>query len=145
MVNELIFRKTIMLDAPASTVWKALTDPQQTKQYMFNCEVVTDWQPENPIIWKGAQDGIVYVKGIIKKVIPGKYLEYTTFDPRSSIKDDPENYLTVTETLEEQDGKTKLTVTDGDFSKVEQGEKRYHDTIGGWDHALSGLKKLVES
>ena len=145
----LIVRNTITIDAPASKVWNALTNPVETKKYMFGCETVSDWKKGSPLLWKGEYEGkaMVFVKGTIVDIIPGKFLAYTTIDPNSGIPDIPEKYLTVTYTLEESRGRTVLTATQGDYAKVGDGEKRYKETVngGGWDPILKAIKTLVET
>jgi uncharacterized protein YndB with AHSA1/START domain len=148
-MNSLIVKNTITINAPVSKVWDALVNPQQTKKYMFGCEAVSDWKPGSPLLWKGVFDGkeLVAVKGTVVSIQPEKYLEYTTIDPNNpAIKDVAENYLTVTYDLKPVDGHTLLTVTQGDYAKVADGQSRYNDTIagGGWQSVLDQVKKLVE-
>jgi uncharacterized protein YndB with AHSA1/START domain len=144
-----IVTNSITIDAPAAAVWDALVNPIKTRQYMFGCEPITDWQPGSSLLWKGVFDGqeLIAVKGEIVKIEPPKYLEYTVIDPNGTIPDVPENYLTVTYTLTEKNGQTEFTTTQGDYSKVAEGERRYQDTIaeGGWGGILEQIKKLVES
>jgi uncharacterized protein YndB with AHSA1/START domain len=148
MGKPLIVKNNITINAPASKVWDALTNPEQTKKYMFGCETVSDWKPGSPLEWKMNHQGqeLIAVKGEIIDIRPGKFLAYTTIDPNSGIADIPENYLTVTYELEEKDGWTVLTTTQGDYSKVGDGEKRYAETVegGGWEPILVQIKKLVE-
>ncbi|MFX1253246.1 MAG: SRPBCC domain-containing protein [Promethearchaeota archaeon] len=147
MKNELVVKKTVELKADISKVWEALTNPELTKKYMFGCEVISDWEVGSSIIWKGLSEGKerVFVKGNIINVILGKRLEYSTFDPNSDLEDVPSNYTVVTYDLSPKDKNTILSVAQGDFTNVVEGEKRYQDTIKGWDFALSELKKVVES
>jgi len=149
MSQPLIVKSEIKIQAPASKVWDALVNPEQTKKYMFGCETVSDWKKGSPLLWKGVFDGIelVAVKGDIVEIIPGKHLAYTTIDPNSGIEDIPENYLTVTYEVEEKNNETLLTVTQGDYSKVGDGDKRYEETVagGGWMPILVEIKKLSES
>jgi uncharacterized protein YndB with AHSA1/START domain len=150
MSQPLIVENIITLRAPAAKVWNALTNPAETKKYMFGCEALSDWKEGSPLIWKGTFNGVelVAVKGTIKKIQPGKYLEYTVLDPNNpAIPDLPENYLTVTLDLEEQDGQTLLTATQGDYSTVADGANRYKHTVdgGGWAPILDAIKKLVET
>jgi uncharacterized protein YndB with AHSA1/START domain len=145
MSNELIVKKEIILNAPISKVWDALTNPEKTKAYMFNCKVVTDWKVGSPIIWKGAEDEKEYVKGNILNYEKEKLLEYITFDPNSETKDDPDNHLSVKMQLVPEGDRTLLKITQGDFSKVSNAQKRYDETIFGWEYALGGLKNLIES
>ncbi|MBL7856117.1 MAG: SRPBCC domain-containing protein [Cyclobacteriaceae bacterium] len=149
MNNSQFIRNTITIQASPAVVWDALTNPEQTKKYMFGCETVSDWKEGSPLLWRGHYEGkeMVFVKGHIVQIVPPIRLVYTTFDPHSIYADIPENYLTVTYTLEEDHGHTILTVTQGDFTLVEGGEKRYQDASNGgegWNPILAEIKKLLE-
>jgi uncharacterized protein YndB with AHSA1/START domain len=116
---------------------------------MFGCETVSDWKKGGELLWRGEYEGkeMIFVKGTILDIQPGKYLAYTTIDPNSTIDDTSENYLTVTYTLWEKDGKTNFTVTQGDYSKVAEGERRYTESYNngeGWNPILVQIKQLVE-
>ncbi|HEY4064452.1 MAG TPA: SRPBCC domain-containing protein [Puia sp.] len=150
MSHPLIVTSAITIQAPAGKVWDALTNPAQTKKYMFGCEALSDWKVGSPLIWKGNFNGVelIAVKGTILKIQPGKFLAYTTIDPNNAaIPDLPENYLTVTLDLSEKEGQTVLTATQGDYSMVGDGENRYKHTVdgGGWTPILIEIKKLVET
>lgn len=150
MNTPLIVKGEISINAPAAAVWDALTNPEQTKKYMFGCEALSDWQPGSPLLWKGNFNGVemVAVKGTIVSIQPGRSLVYTTIDPNNpALADIPENYLTVTCRLQEQDGRTLLAVSQGDFSKVAEGEDRYKQSVdgGGWDPILIQIKQLLET
>jgi uncharacterized protein YndB with AHSA1/START domain len=150
MSNPLFIQNSININAPASKVWDALTRPELTKQYMFGCETVSDWQPGSELLWKGEYEGkeMVFVKGHIVTIEPGKLLIYTTIDPNSTIDDTSENYLTVTYRLTEEDGQTLFTVTQGDYTTVAEGERRYKEAYNngeGWNPIIVEIKKLVES
>jgi hypothetical protein len=78
---------------------------------------------------------------------PEKFLSYTVIDPNSTIEDIPENYLTVTYDLKEEHDHVTLTVTQGDYSTVADGDKRYKDSYNGgegWNPILVAIKELVE-
>ena len=150
MSNPLFVKNTIVINVPASKVWDALTNPLQTKKYMFECETVSDWKVGSPLLWQAHYEGkdMVFVKGKIVEIKPGKLLTYTTFDPNSTMEDKPENYLSVTYTLTEKHGETTFTVTQGDYSKVAEGERRYKEAYNngeGWNPILVEIKKLVET
>ena len=148
MNNPLIITNSITINAPAEKVWDALVNPEQTKKYMFGCETVSDWKPGSELLWKGNYEGndMVFVKGKIVEINPGQFLSYTTIDPNSGIADIPENYLTVIYDLKEENGQTVLTATQGDYSIVGDGEKRFRETLdgGGWQPILVEIKKLLE-
>src|SRR5689334_3504311 len=145
MNKTLIVQNTIVINASAAKVWDALVNPEQTKKYMFGCETVSDWKPGSSLLWRGNYEGkdMIFVKGTIVDIKPGKYLAYTTFDPLSTTPDVPENYLTVTYTLKEENGQTVFIVTQGDFSTVADGEKRYAEAFNGgegWNPILVEIK-----
>ena len=139
---------SITINAPAEKVWDALVNPEQTKKYMFGCKTVSDWKPGSELLWKGNYEGndMVFVKGKVVEINPGKFLSYTTIDPNSGIADIPANYLTVTYDLKEENGQTVLTATQGDYSTVGDGEKRFKETLdgGGWQPILEEIKKMLE-
>ncbi|MBK7696531.1 MAG: SRPBCC domain-containing protein [Saprospiraceae bacterium] len=151
MAEEKIIKNTIQIIATPSKVWDALVNPEKTKKYMFGCETVSDWKVGSSLLWKGEYNGqsIVFVKGNIIAIDPGKFLAYTVIDPNNNeIPDLPENYLTVTYSLTQEDHHTTLTVTQGDYSKVAEGEKRYQESYNngeGWNPILVQIKNLVES
>ena len=140
----------IQINAPASTVWDALTKPEETRKYMFGCETVSDWKPGSPLLWQGEYEGqqMIFVKGNIVSIEPGRHLAYTVLDPNAMMDDIPENYLTVTYDLAEEGSGTWLTVTQGDYSKVADGERRYDEAYNGgegWNPILVKIKGQVEA
>jgi uncharacterized protein YndB with AHSA1/START domain len=150
MQKPLIIRNEITIDAPASRVWDALVKPEQTKQYMFGCEALSDWNVGSELIWKGEYEGkeMIFVKGEVLEIEPEKLLRYTTIDPHSDINDVSENYLQVTYDLIPQGEKTLLKVSQGDYAAVADGERRYQDSYNngeGWNPILVEIKKLVEA
>ena len=150
MSQPLIVKNTITINAPASKVWDTLTNPEQTKKYMFGCEARSDWKPGSPLIWKGTFNGVemIAVQGKIITIEPFKSLVYTVIDPNNpKIPALPENYLTVTCDFTETNGQTLLEVSQGDYSTVADGADRYQHTVegGGWDPILIQIKALCES
>lgn len=97
-MKELYVRNSIRINAPIEKVWDVLTKGEMTKQYMFNCEPITDWKVGSELLWKGTYEGItaVFVKGSIVEINPPFKLVYTTIDPNTTYEDIPENYLFVT-------------------------------------------------
>ena len=117
---------------------------------MFGCETVSEWEIGSELLWKAEYEGkeMVFVKGFILDLIPNKLLSYSVFDPNSSMPDIPENYLTVTYQLVELEGATLLNVTQGDYSKVAEGERRYQESFNGgegWNPILVNIKQLLEA
>jgi len=148
-MKELIVKNVIEVNEPASKVWDALVNPEKTKIYMFGCEAISAWKVGDELLWKGSYEGkeMIFVKGHVKEIEINRKLVYTTFDPNSTMDDKPENYLDVTYLLDETNGKTTLTVTQGDYNKVADGERRYIESSNngeGWNPILVEIKKLVE-
>jgi uncharacterized protein YndB with AHSA1/START domain len=139
-----IVRKTIRINAVRMKVWEALTNPVLTREYMFGCDAISDWRVGSSLEWIGAANGRVYVKGNITAIAPGEHLEYTTFDPHSGQKDVAENYLIVRIELADEDGGTRLLVTQGDFATVDDGETRFGHADAGWEMTLERMRKLLE-
>ena len=146
---SLFIRNSITINAPASKVWDALVNPEQTKKYMFGSEALSDWKIGSPLLWKGQYEGkeMVFVKGHVVDIKPERFLEYTVIDPNSTIEDIPENYLNITYELSPDNGNTVLKVTQGDYSKVAEGERRFKESSNngeGWNPILVEIKKLAE-
>ncbi|KAA9325959.1 SRPBCC domain-containing protein [Adhaeribacter soli] len=149
-MEKLEIQNTIVINTTPEKIWEVLTQPEQTKKYMFGCETVSDWKPGSSLIWRMDYDGkdFVAVKGNILDIQPEKLLTYTVFDPNATMADIPENYLTVTYALTSADGQTNLTVTQGDYKTVAEGERRYQEAYNngeGWNPILVQIKAVAES
>ena len=149
-MSKLVVENVISINAPIDKVWDTLTDPEQTKKYMFGCETVSDWKPGSSLLWRANYEGkeMVFVKGNIIAIRPPTLLTYTVIDPNAGMPDIPDNYLNVTYQLSEQDGTTTLTVSQDGFEKAADGEKRYKDVYNngdGWNPILVEIKKCAEA
>lgn len=145
-MKELFLRHSIEINASPEKVWKVLTDPEMTRQYMFGCDVVSDWKIGSPVLWKGKLKGqeLVYVKGQVVHYEPCRLLSYTTFGSDGKLADVPSNYVTVTHKLTPRDGGVLLEVSQGDFAGIENSEKRYKDGQAGWEMIIPSIKDLAE-
>lgn len=149
MSEPLFIRNQIDIHADVAAVWDALVDPDKTKVYMFGCAALSDWKLDSPLLWEGTWEGVtaVFVKGVVTHIDAGKRLDYTVFDPNGTLPDVPENYLTVSYTLEPIPGGTRFSVSQGDYSQVGNGAQRYQDSYNngeGWNPILVQIKALVE-
>jgi uncharacterized protein YndB with AHSA1/START domain len=145
MIGKMI-RQSIVVNVSPETVWKILTDSEFIPQYMYGCNAETDWSPGSPLLWRGAADGKLYVKGHIVAFEPPRRLVYTIFDPNSQYTDVPSNYLIMTCDLKPLSPcATHLEFTQGDFSKVQDGENRYQHSNNGDLSILNKIKSLAES
>lgn len=141
MKHDLIAKVEIIINAPINMVWEALIDPKLTKEYLFGTDTVTDWKIGSPIIWKGHWQGKTYEdKGEILKIVPEKLLEHTYWSSMSGLPDEKQNYKKVTYELMEENGNTKLILTQNNNSTEE--DKNHSEQ--NWKMVLEGLKKLLE-
>ncbi len=148
-MSELLIKNTITINAPASKVWDVLCEPEFTKIYMFGCETVSEWTVGSELLWRAHYEGkdMVFVKGHILEISAPNKLVYSVFDPNSTMEDIPSNYLHVTYLLEEDKQSTILTVTQGDYNTVAEGERRYNESYNngeGWNPILVQIKALAE-
>lgn len=149
-MKEMTIKNTIEINASMATVWDALTNPEKTKVYMFGCETVSEWTPGSELLWKGNYEGteMIFVKGFIIEIVPMTKLVYSVFAPNSTMEDVLANYLNVSYELNEKNGVTTLNVTQGDYSKVAEGDRRYQESWNngeGWNPILVEIKKMVEA
>ncbi len=133
---------TRTLNAPSSRVWKALTVPEEIKQYLFGTTTKTTWEKGSPITWSGEYEGKAYEdKGTVIDIIPNKVLHTTHYSPLSGKPDTPENYANVVYELREDGAQTQFTLTQ---DHIENEEQRKH-MQQNWTMVLDGLQNLVES
>lgn len=148
-MEEMIVKNSIIINADAAKVWNILTNPEQTKKYMFGCETDSNWKLGSELLWKGVYEGkeMVFVKGYILEIVPNRLLKYSVIDPNAPYPDLPENYLSVEYKLESKNGNTLLTVIQDGFEDAAEGEKRFRDSYNngeGWNPILVQIKKIAE-
>jgi uncharacterized protein YndB with AHSA1/START domain len=140
-MDKFIVKKSIAIKAPVEKVWDALTNPEKTREYFFNCKVYSDWKKGSAIVFKGKVFWIIPIemKGTITQIEPGRLLQYTL----SNKSDGSKTTSTVTDKLTYTNGITTLNITD-DVGQGEGAEKRYKRSVKGWDKILNGLKEFIE-
>lgn len=140
---------SILIEAPLELVWESLVNSEYTKQYMFGCSAITDWEVGSSLLWEGEYEGkkMVFVKGNVLAIDKGKSLKYSVIDPHAAYPDIPENHLHVTYELESEGKFTRLTVIQDGFETVADGENRYKDVYNngeGWNPILNTIKEILE-
>jgi len=142
----MIIKKVVRFKANKEQVWDLLTLPALTKQYMYGCEVLSDWKVGSPIHWKGlTEEGedIIHVKGEIISITIREQVSFTIFDPNIGLSDIPENYVKLTYTLKELADSIELTIIQSDLTGKENAEKRYQESIAGWDMIIPIMEKVI--
>jgi uncharacterized protein YndB with AHSA1/START domain len=129
------------IEAPASRVWEALTDPDQIKEYIFGSVVQTSWEVGSPITWNGEYEGRAYQdKGEVLSYDEPRELSVTHYSPLAGQDDKPENYHTLVYALDEQDGATRVSLTQDNCADEQEAER----FSANWQQMLDGLKAHVE-
>ncbi len=142
MKHNIMGQVSIAIDAPASAVWEALTNPKIIKLYFFETDARSDWSVGSPLTFEGEWEGKLYRdKGTILANKTNKLLRYSYWSSMSGIDDKPENYVTVTYELVENAGKTTLTVTQENIPS----KKMKEHAEGNWKKVLANLKNLLEN
>ncbi len=142
MNHQLEVKKTIEITASLMEVWHALTDRETIKKYFFGTEAISDWEEGSSLVFRGELEGKTYEdKGTILEAIPGEMLKYDYWSGFSGLVDSPENYSTVTYTLEQTVDGTILSLKQKGFA----GEEALAHAEGGWIMVLQNLKDLLES
>jgi uncharacterized protein YndB with AHSA1/START domain len=141
MKNNIVGKASTTIDAPASTVWDALTNPDVIKQYFFDTNAKSDWKVGSAITFSGQWEGKSYQdKGTILAKTKGKLLRYTYWSSMAGIPDKPENYVTITYDLVEKNNKTQLTITQ---ENIPDNKMKEHSEEN-WNKVLTNLKQLLE-
>ena len=133
---------SLAIAAPPAKVWRALTDPDQVREYMHGTNLATDWVVGDPITWSGEWKGKPYVdKGTVLEVDPERRLSYTHWSPMGGSDDRPENYHTVSIDLTPEGSKTKLTLTQDNNPTQAEADAMARNN---WAPMLEGLKTTAE-
>ena len=136
-----IAKAEVTIHASPADIWKALTDPDLIKKYMFGTTVSSDWKEGSTITWKGEWEGKHYEdKGKILRMELYKKLQYSHFSPMSGKDDIPQNYQIVTIDLKKEGNDTVVTLTQNNNPDE---EARDHSEKN-WNMMLDSLKKLLE-
>ncbi|HEY5419439.1 MAG TPA: SRPBCC family protein [Marmoricola sp.] len=140
-MNGIVATASIDIEAPASRVWTALTEPDQIAAYMFGSRVETDWEVGHPITWNGEWEGKPYQdKGQVLAYDEPERLSVTHFSPLTGQDDLPESYHTLVYELDENDGVTTVSLSQDNNGSEEEAEH----SRANWQMMLDGLKKQVE-
>lgn len=142
MATGLTAAASVEIAAPVARVWAALTDPALVKQYFFGTELITDWQVGSRIAFRGVWEGKAYEDGgTILAFEPLQRIAYTYWSNFSGLPDTEENRQRIEQRVQEQAGKTTVTIVQ---DNVPDEESRGHSSAN-WAMVLGGLKDLVEA
>ena len=141
MKTDISTSSSVAIDAPADEVWRALTTPELIKRWFFGVDTETDWKQGSPIVHRGEWQGKPYVdKGEIVRIEPPHLLVHTHWSDLSGTPDSPEHYQEVTWEVAEQNGGSRLTITEHNLPSDDA-----KDTSDqAWSMVLEKLKSMLE-
>ena len=140
--KTLIAKSSIQINNTVDEAWKALVDPEIVAKYMLGSQQVSDWQKGSSIIWRKDFNGRRFEdKGEILEITPQKSLKYTHYSPASGKPDAPENYQTVSVTLQENAKGTTIELSSD--NNASEKEKEMTEQI--WAYYFQGLKIIMDN
>jgi DNA-binding transcriptional ArsR family regulator/uncharacterized protein YndB with AHSA1/START domain len=120
-------------------LWRAITDPADTRLYYYHSDVQSDWKPGSKLLY--LSDGKVDLDCTILEIEPERKLVHSftaVYDPETAV----EPPSRVTWEIEQMGEACRLRITHDGFDSE---NKTFHEVEFGWSHILSGLKTLVET
>jgi uncharacterized protein YndB with AHSA1/START domain len=140
-MTDLELTTSVTIEAPIERVWEAITDPGLIERWFFGVDTETDWRVGGPLVHRGEYQGTPYEdKGTVLAFEPPRLLRHTHWSSVSGLPDADEHYQTVSWSLSEDDGGTRLTITEINLPS----EDAAKTSAQGWAAALDQLKKLLE-
>ncbi len=119
-------------------LWKAITDPQQTRKYWYGALSISDWKVGSR--WTSeSPDGEVYLDGEILEINPPRRLVHTfhvVHEPEAAAEAPSRIEFEITPIGD----RCRLTVI-----HAGRGPATMEYTSGGWETIFSGLKELLET
>ena len=135
----------IEINAPATAIWNALTNPDMVKLWQYGSVLTTTWEPDAPIRFTAEWNGQRFEQwGRVIEFIPNVSLKYSLFAPRPYLTDSLENYFFMTYRLENRDGYTLLVITHDDPRPVIDPEALPPEEEEEENPILRALKDLLE-
>jgi uncharacterized protein YndB with AHSA1/START domain len=139
MANSRFVYVTYIRTTPEK-LWRALLDPEFTRQYWCDTRQESDWKAGSP--WRiVAPDGLVADSGEVAEIEPNRRLVLrwrNEFRPELRA----EGYSRLTYELEPKGESVKLTV----IHEMDRPDSKLIEAVsGGWPHILASLKSLLET
>ncbi|KRC51555.1 ATPase [Leifsonia sp. Root227] len=137
-----IAEASILVDADTYAVWRAITDPEIIARYLYGTRVESEWRVGSPIVYRGEWEGKPYEDhGTILEFVPGERLVSSYYSPLSGKPDVPESYQDVAYVLRQEDGGTRVTVTQSGCADRAEADRM----SSNWATTLEGLRSTVDA
>jgi uncharacterized protein YndB with AHSA1/START domain len=141
-------QKTVLLRAPRSKVWRALTDSSQFGQW-FGARL------ENQFVPGQRTQGAITIPGYthirfevdVDQIEPERLFSYRWQPGGNPDKDPAEPSTLVVFQLEEVPEGTRLTVTETGFDRLPAARraKAYRENDSGWSGQMENIRKYLDS
>jgi uncharacterized protein YndB with AHSA1/START domain len=132
----------IAIKATPEQVWDAITDPEKTTKFWFNCAVRSTWEEESSFeLWNQEEKR---AEGIILDIAPPHklVLSFRFHSFPGTEKDTPSRITWEIQENEAIPGTTLVTVIHDEFAQAENTAKILEN---GLPIVISGLKTLLET
>jgi uncharacterized protein YndB with AHSA1/START domain len=142
---KLFVEQSMEIEAPASRVWEILTRPELSREWIRTwwpeLQILqSDWRLGSKVEWK-LGDGKTGAEGKVTAVDPPRSLRYGfQVNAPGPIKREEVAYE-----LDERAGRTKLSVSVGDFGDTPEHEQCYPGAVEAWKRCLPKIKELAET
>lgn len=148
MPTPLFVEKTLQISASAQLIWRVLTESEITKQWVSEFginggKINSEWQKDSEVNWQDHSDKTI-VTGKIITVDQPNHLHFSVIDVQHGPMPGTTDADGITYQLAEANGKTTLSVKQGDFGKMPDGSKYHAATENIWDKVLTKIKILAE-
>jgi uncharacterized protein YndB with AHSA1/START domain len=133
---------SVYIKASPDSVWRAITDADETVRYYYGTRVSSTWEVGAPITY-AYPDGTIAADGSVLEIEPGRRV-VMSFHPKWDPDIDAEGPIRMTWTIEPGEGDgapTRLVVT----SALTPGSKTEGEFSGGVVYIVSGLKTALET
>ena len=119
-------------------LWKALTDPEDTRRYWYGALSISDWQVGSRWVSQ-SENGEVFLEGEIVEIDPPRRLVHTlhVVHEAAAAAESPSRLEFEITPIGDR---CRLTVT-----HTGRGPATIEYTSGGWETIFAGLKELLES
>jgi uncharacterized protein YndB with AHSA1/START domain len=135
--------KSISINATRECVYSALTSSEEIPKYFPLKEVESAWQAGSEVLYKGEVNGASFTDfGVIEKLVSPSIYTYRYWSDNHGTERLPENHITISYLLSENDEGTKLAVVQSNI-----GSRELYDLMDNqvWDFLLGSLKEYVET
>jgi uncharacterized protein YndB with AHSA1/START domain len=135
--------KYIIISASRECVYSALTSSDEIPKYYPLKEVESTWQTGSEVLYKGEVNGASFTDfGVIEELVSPSIYTYRYWSDNHGTERLPENHITISYLLSENNESTKLAVFQSNIKSRELYELMDKQV---WDYLLSSLKNYAET